>query len=95
MFVYIIIYTIKEFIVSQSIQFRAHLSIFHHIFRISLSAASHCCHFDKYSNFIALGTTAGGVSIYSFMPNTSSSSGKISMFMYTYKYMNLHEYKCA
>ena len=34
---------------------------------MALAAAAHCCHFDKYSNFIAVGTTAGGVSVYSHL----------------------------
>ena len=34
---------------------------------MTLTAAAHCCHFDKYSNFIAVGTTAGGVSICSHL----------------------------
>jgi hypothetical protein len=58
--------------------------------RISLTAASHCCHFDKFSNFIAIGTTVGGVSIYSFLTNTlASSSGEMSVDTFLYVLMDI------
>lgn len=39
-----------------------------------MAAAAHCCHFDKYSNFIAVGSTVGGVSVYSHLAESSSPS---------------------
>lgn len=39
---------------------------------MTLAAAAHCCHFDKFSNFIAVGTTAGSVYIYSHLVKNSS-----------------------
>ena len=33
--------------------------------RAKLASGAHCCHFDKYSNFIAVGMISGAVSVYS------------------------------
>lgn len=46
--------------------------------RLSMAAAAHCCHFDKYSNFIAVGSTVGGVTVYSHLAESSSSSSSTS-----------------
>jgi hypothetical protein len=39
-----------------------------------MAAAAHCCHFDKYSNFIAVGSTVGGVTVYSHLAESAPSS---------------------
>lgn len=43
-----------------------------------MTAVAHCCHFDKYSNFIAVGSTVGGVTVYSHLAESSSSSSSSS-----------------
>lgn len=45
--------------------------------RLSMASAAHCCHFDKYSNFIAVGSTVGGVTVYSNLAEGNSSSSLV------------------
>ena len=44
----------------------------YHYCRTTMAAAAHCCHFDKFSNFIAVGTTAGSVYVYSHLVSGGS-----------------------